>query len=94
MVRELRERVELAEGVEPASDAAPARPPPALEREEHVEIPERKRLHGKVQNRRPAPQLAEAEDAIQLAHARRRRMPIRRQTLEERLQPRRRLTER
>ena len=67
--REQRERVELAERGEPPSDAAPAHPPPAFEREEHVEIPERERLQGKVENRRPAPQLGEAEDAVELAHA-------------------------
>ena len=80
---ELRERVELAERVEPAPDAATAHLAPALEREEHVEVPERQRLHGKVQNRRAAPQLAEAEDAIEPAHALRRGMPLRRQPLEK-----------
>ena len=66
---ELRERVELAERVEPASDAAASHLAPPLERKEHVEIPQRQRLHGKVQDRRTAPQLAEAENAIQPPHA-------------------------
>ena len=57
---------------------------PALEREEHVEVPERERLHRKVQDRRAAAQFAEAEDAIQLAHARGRRLALGRETVEQR----------
>ena len=84
-VRELRQRIELGEGVEPAADARPARAPPALERKEHVEVPERERLHGKMQDRGAAAQLAEAEDAIQPAHAHGRRVALGREPVEQRL---------
>ena len=79
---ELPERIELAQGVEPDSDPASARPPPPLEREQHVEIPQSQRLHGKVQDR-ALPQLAEPEDPIQPTHACRRWLSLCRQPVEE-----------
>ena len=85
---ELRERVEFAERGKPAAHARAVHLSPALEREEHVKVPERERLHWKVQNRRTAPQLGKAKDAIQLAHAHGGGMPVRGQAFENRLQPR------
>ena len=72
--RERRERVELAERVEPA--AARASRSCARQRSSAKRTWKSHSVNawiGKVQHGRAAPQLAEAEDAIEPAHARRRR---------------------
>ena len=54
----------------------PAVATPALEREQHVKVPQREGLNRKMQDRRSRPQLGEAENAIEPMHARRRGCPF------------------
>ena len=54
-----------------------------------MEVPERQRLHREVEDRRAAPQLGEAEDAIEPPHACRRWLSLGGQPLEEFRQSRR-----
>ena len=72
-VGERAERVELADGSHPAAHAMPNVTPPCVQREEDVEVPERQRLEDEVEDGRAGPELRQAEDAHQAAHARGRR---------------------
>ena len=74
-LRERAERVELADRLHPAAHAMPDVAAPRIQREEHVEVPERQRLEEEVEDRRPGAELRKAQDAHQAAHARRRGCP-------------------
>lgn len=69
---ERRERVDLGERRQPVADAATGHPAPPVQREVNVEVPERQRLNGKVQQRRGRPELAEPQGPAEPAHPRRR----------------------
>ena len=70
---ERRQRIDVGDGGHPAAHAGSRHPAPAVQSEEHVEVPERQRLDGEMEKRCRRAKLAESEDAVQPAHACRRR---------------------
>ena len=79
---ERRQRIQLADRLQPRAHARAGRAAPAVEREQHVKVPQRERLNRKVQDRRAAAELREPENAIQPPHAGRRGDAVRRQPLD------------
>src|SRR3954453_21417048 len=77
--RQRGQSVDLAECLEPLADVHARLATPPLQCKQHVKVPERKGLNGKVQNRRTCAQFGKPEDAIELAHACRCCVPVHRE---------------
>ena len=68
-LRQRAQRIQLSHRVHPAAHRRPHLPPPRVQREEHVKVPQRERLDREVEDRGAGAQLGEAEDAGQAAQA-------------------------
>ena len=87
--RQRRQRIQLADRLQPRAHPRAGRTAPPVEREQHVKIPQRERLNRKVQDRRAAAERREPENPIQLPHAGRRRDAVRGQPVVQVAQRRR-----